>query len=50
MIRVRITPDLKAKVEAILKKLGLSTTEAITLFYSQVKLHKRIAFPCKDTK
>ncbi len=32
MIRARITPELKTEAEAIFKKLGLSTTEAITLF------------------
>jgi DNA-damage-inducible protein J len=44
MIRARITPDLKSEVEGILKKLGLTTTEAINLFFSQVKLHRGIPF------
>jgi len=47
MIRARITPDLKREAEAILKKLGLSTTEAITLFLSQVKLYKGLPFPVR---
>lgn len=47
MIRARITPDLKTEAEAILKKLGLSTTEAITLFLSQVKLYKGLPFPVR---
>lgn len=44
MIRARTSPDLKSEVEGILKKLGLTTTEAINLFFSQVKLHKGIPF------
>jgi DNA-damage-inducible protein J len=44
MIRARTSPDLKSDVEGILKKLGLTTTEAINLFFSQVKLHKGIPF------
>lgn len=47
MIRARVTPDLKAEAEAIFKKLGLSTTEAITLFLSQVKLYKGLPFPVR---
>lgn len=47
MIRARITPDLKTEAEAIFKKLGLSTTEAITLFLSQVKLYKGLPFPVR---
>jgi len=44
MIRARTSPDLKSEVEGILKKLGLTTTQAINLFFSQVKLHKGIPF------
>jgi DNA-damage-inducible protein J len=44
MIRARTSPDLKSEVEGILKKLGLTTTEAINLFFSQVKLRKGIPF------
>lgn len=47
MIRARITPDLKTEAESIFKKLGLSTTEAITLFLSQVKLYKGLPFPVR---
>ena len=47
MIRARITPDLKTEAEAVFKKLGLSTTEAITLFLSQVKLYKGLPFPVR---
>lgn len=44
MVRARTTPDLKSEVEGILDKLGLTTTEAINLFFSQVKLHKGLPF------
>lgn len=33
MIRARINPELKKDVENIFNVLGLSTTEAINLFY-----------------
>jgi len=44
MIRARVEPELKAEVEEIFNKLGLTTTEAITLFYHQVKTRKGIPF------
>ena len=44
MIRARIEPRLKAEVENIFDELGLSITEAITLFYKQVKLNKGLPF------
>ncbi|MCK5161228.1 MAG: type II toxin-antitoxin system RelB/DinJ family antitoxin [Candidatus Aureabacteria bacterium] len=44
MIRARITPDLKSNAEKIFKELGLSTTEAISLFYNQVRLRKGLPF------
>lgn len=43
-VRARIEPNLKTDVENIFKKLGLSTTEAINLFYRQVKLRKGLPF------
>lgn len=47
MIVARIEPDLKTDAEKILKKLGLSTTEAINLFLSQIRLHKGLPFEVK---
>jgi DNA-damage-inducible protein J len=44
MIRARISPDLKARVEQILEKIGLSPSDAIRLFYSQVALRKGMPF------
>ncbi|MFT4924184.1 MAG: DNA-damage-inducible protein J [Phenylobacterium sp.] len=43
-IRARINPSLKHDVEALFEQLGLSTTEAINLFYRQVKLRKGLPF------
>ena len=37
-IHARIAPDLKEEAEAILKKLGLNASQAITLFYQQIRL------------
>ena len=35
-IRARVEPELKTQAEEIFSKLGLSPTDAITLFYVQV--------------
>ena len=37
-IHARIEPELKEAAEAILKELGLNATQAITLFYQQIRL------------
>jgi len=44
MIRARVEPELKADVEKIFQELGLTATEAITLFYYQVKTRKGMPF------
>ena len=44
MIRARIEPKLKHEVESIFEKLGLNTTDAITLFYRQVIHFKGLPF------
>jgi len=46
-IRARVEPALKRDVEAIFKKLGVSPSEAITLFLAQVKLHQGMPFPVR---
>jgi addiction module RelB/DinJ family antitoxin len=40
MIRARTEPELKSDVEGIFRELGLSATEAINLFYRQVRRNK----------
>ena len=44
VINARTEKDLKEEVEVILKQLGLSTTEAINIFFRQVKLRKGLPF------
>jgi DNA-damage-inducible protein J len=44
MIRARVEPDLKHDAEAVFSTLGLSPTEAITLFYKQVALQHGLPF------
>ena len=44
MIRVPVEPELKSQAEAVFSELGLSATEAITLFYTQVTLHRGLPF------
>ena len=43
-IRARIAPDLKDKAEQVFRKLGLTSTQAITLFYKQVELRNGLPF------
>ncbi len=43
-IRARMEPDLKDKAEHIFRKPGLTTTQALTLFYKQVELRKGLPF------
>jgi len=43
-IRARIEPRLKQEVEKLFEEMGLTTTEAITLFYRQVKLRNGLPF------
>jgi DNA-damage-inducible protein J len=45
MINARTEQELKSEVEGILKSLGLSTTEAINIFFRQVKLRRGLPFP-----
>ncbi len=44
MVRARIEPVLKTKAEKYFDRLGLSTTQAITLFFKQVELHRGLPF------
>ena len=47
MITTRVDPGLKTDAEKVLRKLGISTTEAINLFLSQVRLRKGLPFDVK---
>lgn len=46
-INARVEPKLKKNAEAVLDKIGLSTTDAVTLFLTQVVAHKGMPFPVK---
>ena len=46
-IRARVEPAVKKAAESVFKQLGMSTTDAITIFYRQVALHKGIPFEIK---
>lgn len=44
-INARTEAELKSEVEGILKSLGLSTSEAINIFFRQVRLRRGLPFP-----
>ena len=44
-VHSRIEPETKEIAEGILRKLGLSPTDAIRLFYTQITLRKGLPFP-----
>jgi len=48
MINARTEIELKTEVEEILKTLGMSTTEAINIFFKQVKMRAGLPFPSKS--
>jgi DNA-damage-inducible protein J len=43
-VRARLEPSLKEKAEEILQSLGLSTTQAITLYYKQIEMNNGLPF------
>ena len=45
MVNARTERELKKEVEGILQSLGMSTTEAINIFFRQVKLRRGLPFP-----
>lgn len=47
IINARVESKLKTKVDHIFGVLGLSPTEAITLFYKQVELNNGLPFEVK---
>jgi len=53
-VRARMEPRLKDRAERVFRRLGLSATQAITIFYRQVELHRGlpfdIAIPTATTK
>ncbi len=47
IINARVKPDLKNEVEQILSQLGITTTQAITMYFEQIKMTKGIPFQLK---
>ena len=47
VVQARMEPELKQEAEAILKELGLNTSEAIKIFFRQIRLHQGIPFELK---
>lgn len=47
VVRARIDENSKERVEAILNKLGLNTSEAIRLFFKQIELRGGLPFSIK---
>jgi DNA-damage-inducible protein J len=45
IVHARIEPKTKQKAEGVLRKLGLTPTEAIRIFYRQISLRGGLPFP-----
>ena len=43
-VRARLEPGLKDHAEGIFQRLGLTATQAITMFYRQVELREGLPF------
>jgi len=43
-VHARMDPELKKRVEAILERLGISSAEAIRMYYAQIANKKAIPF------
>lgn len=53
-VHARVSPGVKGGAEKVLEKMGLSLSQAISLFLNQVALHKGMPFelnlPNKETR
>jgi DNA-damage-inducible protein J len=45
ILRTRIDPRRKARVEKILDQLGMTSTQAVNMFFAQIERRKAIPFP-----
>jgi DNA-damage-inducible protein J len=45
--RARISPELKAEAEKILDQIGLSSSDAIRMFYKQITMRKCLPFEAR---
>ena len=46
-IQIRVDPEIKQNAQMILKTLNISMSEAISMYLSQITLHKGIPFEIK---
>ena len=46
-VTARIDPHLKKEAEKILRAMGISVSEAVTIFFKQIVLHRKIPFDIK---
>lgn len=44
-VSVRINPEVKTETDKILQSLGVTPTEAITMFYRQINMRRGLPFP-----
>lgn len=47
IVTTRVDPKLKADVEEVFEQLGLTTSQAVTMFLKQVDLQKGLPFSVK---
>lgn len=47
-LNARVEPELKADAESIFRNLGLTTSDAVTIFLRQVVLHRGFPFPVRE--
>ncbi|HID54421.1 MAG TPA: type II toxin-antitoxin system RelB/DinJ family antitoxin [Anaerolineae bacterium] len=47
VVTTRIEPELKQEVENVLRELGLTTSQAVLLYFKQIALQKGLPFPVK---
>jgi DNA-damage-inducible protein J len=45
VVHARIEPETKVKAESVLRRLGITPTEAIRIFYTQISLRNGLPFP-----
>ncbi len=45
VVRARVEPRLKEDAETVFETLGISTTEAIRMFLTQVRMRRGLPFP-----
>jgi DNA-damage-inducible protein J len=45
VVHARIEPETKVKAESVLRRLGITPTEAIRIFYTQISLKNGLPFP-----